>query len=178
MKQFLRNRKNRKKRIYHASPEVFIERVRENHQSLGNIRKHAFFRKKLSVLRKLWKYAILFVFIVLLSGGLFLVFNNIININGSFISPLPAASQPESNLIDNKIKSELNKQQIGYKKIDTTQELYYTVILTNEKVVLLSANKDIGSQIASLQFILNRLTMEGREFKVLDLRFDKPVISF
>jgi hypothetical protein len=44
--------------------------------------------------------------------------------------------------------------------------------------VILSSKKDIGSQLSSLQLMLARLTIEGKKLKVLDFRFDNPVVSF
>ena len=52
------------------------------------------------------------------------------------------------------------------------------VELENEGVVILSSKKDIRSQISSLQLILSRLTIEGKKLKILDFRYDNPVVSF
>lgn len=43
---------------------------------------------------------------------------------------------------------------------------------------LLSLEKDISPQFASLQFILWRSKIEGKMPKRIDLRFDKPVIRY
>jgi hypothetical protein len=48
--------------------------------------------------------------------------------------------------------------------------------LSNKSEIFLTRDKDINPQLASLQFILSRLTMEGKGFRSLDLRFDKPII--
>lgn len=52
------------------------------------------------------------------------------------------------------------------------------VKLKDGGVVILSSKKDIGSQISSLQLMLSRLTIEGKKLKILDFRFDNPVVSF
>jgi hypothetical protein len=73
------------------------------------------------------------------------------------------------------IKKALTKEQIEVQSIEAVNE-GYLITLDKGKTVLFSAKKDIQSQISSLQFILSRLTMEGRQFSRLDLRFDKPII--
>ena len=48
---------------------------------------------------------------------------------------------------------------------------------TNEQVIV-SLQKDLTLQIASLQLTIAHLTIEGKQFKQLDFRFDKPVLTF
>jgi len=81
--------------------------------------------------------------------------------------------QQDKTLTD--IKKGLEKQQIEVNAIKATNE-GYEISLTDSGTVLFSSQKDVQSQISSLQFILSRLTMEGRQFSRLDLRFDKPII--
>lgn len=73
------------------------------------------------------------------------------------------------------IRAELKKKEIEIKSIRQEGDSYI-IKLENEAEVVLSAKKDLNGQISSLQFILQRLTMEGRLFSRLDLRYDKPVI--
>lgn len=54
----------------------------------------------------------------------------------------------------------------------------YAVNIQNNGQVWLSSQKNIDNQIASLQRILRALTIEGKTFKSIDLRFKEPVISF
>lgn len=54
----------------------------------------------------------------------------------------------------------------------------YAVNIQNNGRVWLSSQKNIDSQIASLQRMLRALTIEGKTFKSIDLRFKEPVISF
>lgn len=51
------------------------------------------------------------------------------------------------------------------------------ITLSTKQQVLLTKKKDIGEQISSLQVILPRLTMKGSEFRTIDLRFDRPVVT-
>lgn len=96
-----------------------------------------------------------------------------------YISPLPKGvlgnetSEKDRNI--SIIQSEFKKMHVEYVSIAKSQDSY-TITLKNKSKIILSAQKDIKSQLSSLQFILTRLTMEGRLFSQLDLRFDKPVI--
>lgn len=73
------------------------------------------------------------------------------------------------------IKKTLTKENIEIQSIEAVKE-GYLITLDGGKTVLFSSKKDVQSQISSLQFIVSRLTMEGRQFSRLDLRFDKPII--
>lgn len=96
-----------------------------------------------------------------------------------YISPVPLSNYPTvHNDINQRITSQLKRYAIAFNHIDTESHAYYSVFLGNNAEILLSENKDIAEQITSLQFILVRLTMEGRQFRKLDLRFSKPVIVF
>ena len=98
-----------------------------------------------------------------------------------FVSPLASMKFAQASQTDNKIETlrkELKKGQIEFTSVEKTKEATYIVQLKQGGTVTFSAQKDIIAQIASLQFILSHLTMEGREFSKLDLRFEKPVIVF
>ncbi len=96
-----------------------------------------------------------------------------------YISPLPSnnnsvlASQSDKNLTV--LDRQLRDKRIEFSKIEEVGTSYI-IYLKNGSQIILSTHKDIKSQIASLQFLLPRLTMEGKLFSRLDLRFDKPVI--
>lgn len=49
-------------------------------------------------------------------------------------------------------------------------------ILDNGQVFF-SRTTDIPSQVDSLQIILTRLTIEGKQFKSIDFRYEKPIIT-
>ena len=53
-----------------------------------------------------------------------------------------------------------------------------TIVLSNNATILLSSSKDLQKQLASLQVTLSQLTIEGKQFKKLDFRFEKPFITF
>ncbi len=95
-------------------------------------------------------------------------------ISNPLISPLPINSK--TNKTD--IKSLLEKQKISISSFSVATDSSYLVSLSDGGIVIFSASKDLTEQARSLQIILSRLTIEGKKFKSLDFRFDKPVVSF
>ncbi len=75
-----------------------------------------------------------------------------------------------------KLETLLNEKNITYSTITKLSGSNYKLKLEDSGIVIISSDKDLNSEISSLQFILSRLTMEGKQFTLLDLRFDKPVI--
>ena len=97
------------------------------------------------------------------------------------VSPIAGIQSHASRSVDDEqvklIRKALQEKSISYQDIET-KDSFYIVKLENGGKVTISAKKDIIVQISSLQFILSRLTMEGRQFRTLDLQFDKPIIVF
>ena len=75
------------------------------------------------------------------------------------------------------IKKALNQVDIPYADIHVIDSNTWQITLNGNEQVIISTNKDISQQIASLQLITTRLTMEGKRFSRLDLRYDQPVLS-
>jgi len=95
-----------------------------------------------------------------------------------YVSPLPhtlSAQADQGSKLEETLQNGLKSAQIDYVSINRGNGSF-VVILQNGGKVTFSSQKDIMAQIASLQYILSHLTMEGRQFSILDLRFDKPVI--
>lgn len=86
-------------------------------------------------------------------------------------------SENTKNSQVNALKSLLQQNHIGFAKI-VESGATCTIYLPDGSQVLFSTQKDLLMQISSLQYILSRLTMEGRPFRKLDERFDNPVIIF
>jgi hypothetical protein len=123
------------------------------------------------------------IIIVLLLFAAITVFGLLLKqiyLDQKYVSPIPRVNTVDNSKlkIDQNIAQELQKREIRYIRIDISSLSYYRIVLTNNSIILLAVDKDLKQQIASLQYILNRLTMEGRSFKKLDLRFNKPVITF
>ncbi|MBI5044708.1 MAG: hypothetical protein HZC02_02175 [Candidatus Levybacteria bacterium] len=96
-----------------------------------------------------------------------------------FTSPLPLlrtfGASTDKNEDKAAIESFLSKNHITYKKLEQVGSSDFR-LQTQLGVVFLTSNRDLSVQLTSLQRILSRLTMEGKKFVRLDLRFDKPVI--
>ncbi|HUD44371.1 MAG TPA: hypothetical protein VMR41_02405 [Patescibacteria group bacterium] len=76
------------------------------------------------------------------------------------------------------IKQMLNKENISYTNVSLNSQNTCQITLPQQQQVFLATDKDLSLQIASLQLITSRLTMEGKRFSRLDLRYDNPVITF
>lgn len=133
-------------------------------------------KRRLRKEEKFWniKNAIAFA---LLAVGLSL-FSSFIYIHffqnsGFYISPLLSIKAYSNEVFEDKLRG----KNIEYKKI-TQENGFIKVSLKDDSEVFFSSKKDIGSQISSLQLTLSRLTIEGKKLKILDFRFDNPVISF
>jgi len=95
-----------------------------------------------------------------------------------YVSPVPnlqLAQADQGEIAIAQIEAGLHKKQIEFTSVSRQSDSYLIVLQDGSKVTF-SSQKDIMSQIASLQYILSHLTMEGRQFSSLDLRFDQPVI--
>lgn len=97
-----------------------------------------------------------------------------------FMSPLPLFSafggSDDKDISKETIIQYLKNQQISYSHLKQPGKTIYQVTLVNNGDVFLTTEKDIPEQLASLQRIVSRLTMEGKKFSRLDLRYDKPII--
>lgn len=139
-------------------------------------------RKKLKAKKRKTKFFVIFFIIIVLSVGIFTYFvNKGLHTRANFISPLAkiAPSETVEQTEKNKqiISEELKKRKIEFRVIEVGGNIY-TIKLKDDSEIILSAKKDLIQQISSLQFILSRLTMEGKQFNKLDLQFDNPIIVF
>lgn len=92
-------------------------------------------------------------------------------------APLSPLSKDQSS-INSKIEKGLRDKKIPHIGIETLKDLNYQILLDNKSQVIIDSKKDIGLQLSSLQLILTQLKIEGKSFKRLDFRYQKPVISF
>lgn len=69
----------------------------------------------------------------------------------------------------------LKEKNVSFLFVTPSKEGGYIVTLPENAEVVMG-KENIPEQIASLQLITTRLTMEGKRFSRLDLRFDRPVI--
>ncbi|MGA2911331.1 MAG: hypothetical protein ABSE17_01640 [Candidatus Levyibacteriota bacterium] len=127
-------------------------------------------KEKLKVKIKL-VFVVCVVFLIAVIGFEFIYFNFA---NVSVISPL--AKSKSSKLAN--LENQLSKAKIPFTSVSTSADGSFTIQLPDGGEVILSSKKDIGSQLSSLQLILSSLTIEGKMLKILDFRFDNPVVSF
>lgn len=90
------------------------------------------------------------------------------------ISPLPNKSYVKNE----DLKKILESSKIDVSSISISTDSSYLVSLKDGGKVVFNKNKDLFSQVRSLQIILSRLTIDGKRLKSLDFRFDKPVVSY
>lgn len=76
------------------------------------------------------------------------------------------------------IEEELQFAGIKFEKVSQNSDSSITTNLHNGAVVIFSSKKNFSGQIASLQLMLSRLTIEGKKLKQLDFRYANPVASF
>lgn len=127
-------------------------------------------KRKNKIVRRVFLLLILLVVLSLLI--LYKNFDTLTNRN-SIISPLAKTQSQNANL-----EKLLLKANVHFAKIQVATDSSILIYLKDGQVVNLSERKNLESQISSLQLILSRLTIEGKKFKFLDLRFEKPVIVF
>jgi hypothetical protein len=129
---------------------------------------------------------VIFFFFLLLTIGLLLatVFYSIPTIiaylsQKGYVSPLSRQfSLPDAlgnSVSEETVKQALGKAHFTLKKIEGFDDGYIVTLKSGEKV-LFSKKKPLDEQISSLQLISSRLTIEGKQFSQLDLRFDRPVL--
>ena len=129
--------------------------------------------------RKNRKY-LKFVSITFMLAGLlmlavsFFILNSYLIFKNPVLSPIGKSfTKPENNFI-----SLLKNAKINISGFSVTTDSSYMVLLVDNGNVIFDPSKNLDMQVRSLQIILSRLTIEGKRFKSLDFRFDKPVVSF
>lgn len=99
-----------------------------------------------------------------------------------FVSPLPLNRFPIAELLGEQdtgqVERALEKKGISFETVTISSDSAFSIRLKTGEEVLMNKTRSLDEQISSLQVILPRLTMEGKRFTRLDLRFDKPVIVF
>lgn len=135
--------------------------------------------QKRRIYKRRKRIAILFFAAVLLCGTIGSVFWLLQRVNARFISPVPflISSSEAENSTAKMVRKELERRHFTVSQLMTGLNNTIIVTLESGEEVVLSADNDIQTQLSSLQLIHSRLTMEGKRFKKLDLRFDKPVIT-
>src|ERR1035437_5676367 len=121
---------------------------------------------------KIFFIALMAMFVLL--GIVYLIFTLFFPQKQLFISPLALQKNTNHNQIDDL----LQKSGIAFTSVESAKDSSYLVNLKDGGQVIITQNKNVQNQISSLQLILSRLTIEGKRFKSLDFRYDKPVVLF
>lgn len=97
-----------------------------------------------------------------------------------FISPLPVIGSPlpsnEDQYLKKTIQTKLKEYAIPYESISIPKKSIFIIKLSEGGEIILTSRKDLIPQLSSLQVIYSRLTMEGKKFRRLDMRYDRPII--
>lgn len=72
----------------------------------------------------------------------------------------------------------LRQKHIAMKTLPVATNSSLLVQLPNETEVLFSPQKDLSIQVSSLQIIINKITIEGKSAKKIDLRFAQPIVVY
>lgn len=135
------------------------------------------FDKRKKIKRKL---ILPLVLILVLVGGI--LFFNFKSFNFSFDwSDLFPSSDlirpiPEENL-EEEIKEKLVPLRLNLQSLDYSGEREIIATFSGNLTVIFSKEKDLRSQVTSLQFILWRTKIEGKLLYFVDFRFNKPIIK-
>jgi len=73
---------------------------------------------------------------------------------------------------------QLLMRNMATRRIEIVNSRELTVFLKTGPKAQISLEKSLEKQVGSLQLILDRAKMEGKQIQLIDLRFDKPVISY
>lgn len=93
-------------------------------------------------------------------------------------SPLPlATAHAQDGPLTARVGRLCEKYHLSCSNISLHGNAIVLYVNTTQKVIL-SVQKDLPAQIDSLQLTISHLTIEGKQFKQLDFRFDKPVLTF
>lgn len=74
-------------------------------------------------------------------------------------------------------KEALRKKNISFSDV-ISQNGDIVVTLNDDIQVLFSPDKDFSQQIDSLQVTMDHLTIEGKRIARVDVRFERPVVTF
>lgn len=125
---------------------------------------------------------------ILLSGGIFCIVVVIFVGLFSLLHKTPVVRSPISSFAkmigggsDQKeftdVEYECYVIQLSCKDVRHEGENGISFMINDHKIII-SSDKNIHSQMASLQVTMHQLTMEGKEYRSLDFRYDRPVILY
>lgn len=115
---------------------------------------------------------------VVLVAGFSMIFVSIyyalFSMGYSYVNPI----SKNVNSFQSRVKDGLEKANIKFTQAVSNSDGSQKIKLKDGSEIIFSYNKDLNRQIASLQLLLSRLTIEDKKLKTLDFRFASPVVSF
>lgn len=93
------------------------------------------------------------------------------------VTPLAVVQKNNIDTIE-KVQNLCEENHINCTNIQKNNDSTITIILDPDQQVVISMQKDLSMQIASLQLTIAHLTIEGKRFHRIDFRFENPVISY
>lgn len=137
-------------------------------------------KKKRSKLKKKFLIGYIFILLIAFSAIAYFTINNNLFMNQS-ISPVPSGLSRDSggslSTKDQLIKI-FTEKKIAVESLSLASESAIMVKFKTGGEAIFSSLRPLEQQVSSLQRIENRLTIEGKVLKRIDLRFNKPVVSF
>lgn len=124
--------------------------------------------------RKIPKKRIVIFFIILIFSIACLC---LVNLFYTYKKPLFISPLGETFTDLSLVKKILKENKIEYTSI-VFSDYSYLITTQDDGQIKLSQDKDIVKQVSSLQKILHELTIEGKAYKSIDLRFSEPVVAF
>lgn len=120
------------------------------------------------------RLGILLIFLGMILIAAFLAFLAFFEKKELFVSPLST----DQTSVNTRIEKLLKEKKVNYLSFYTAKDLSFILMLPENREVILDPNKNISEQLSSLQLILSQLKIDGKAFKRLDFRYQKPVITF
>ena len=120
------------------------------------------------------RLGILLILLGMILIAVFLAFFTFFEKKELFVSPL----SKDQTSVNTRIEKLLKEKKINYVSFYTAKDLSFILMLPENREVILDPNKNISEQLSSLQLILSQLKIDGKAFKRLDFRYQKPVITF
>jgi hypothetical protein len=129
-------------------------------------------KQKKKIKRKKSGVILIFTGLLIICASLF--FGVFFDKEPIYVSPLSKNQITSTSRMEKLLK----EKKIEYESLETTRDLYYIIKLDKNREVIIDPQKNITEQISSLQLILRQLKIDGKAFKRLDFRYQKPIISF
>ena len=79
---------------------------------------------------------------------------------------------------EERVASAVDKKILNITSLEKSTEGFVTIKSAEEVTVVLSSQKDLDSQTRTLQTVLSKAKIEGREVSLVDFRFDKIVVRY